>query len=259
MLGDDFRRRQALADLERVCDGDPLTGDASAALDRAAAPDRVWAATAQLLWSALTFGEVDPVLSDVWDQRRSTLLLASPQVRAALMHGYRLLGDHRLAGGIDTLAAEALITLPRQDVEAALIRIGRQMTADDMNHVARADYGCDAARHRAALQILLEDPHLAYPDGEVWYPAEVVEVVSHVPGQPGHVPCLAIVLLNAVRTDDDRGEADYRLANQCDAIVALDPKVKDPFFAAFRYLYERNVHWTSQVPAPFTLPWVSLD
>jgi hypothetical protein len=259
MLTNDFRSRQALADLERACGGDPLAGDSTAAFDSEAAPDRVWAAAAQLLWTALTFGEVDPFLADIWDQRRSTLLAAPPQVRAALMQGFRLLRDHRLAEGIEPPTPCELVTLPWQEVETGLIRIGRQMTPAEMDHVARADYGCDVARHRAALQALLDDPQLAYPEGEVWYPAEVVELVSHVPGQPGHVPCLAIVLLNAVRTEDDRGEADYRMANQYAAIAELAPKVKDPFFAAFRHLYESNVHWTSQVPASFTLPWVTLD
>lgn len=256
MPADDFRTRQALADLERAAGGDPLSVDTGAAFDGAAPPEDIWAATACLVWQALVGGSVDPFLADVWDQRRDALRVAPPVRRAALMQGFRLLRQNLGAESMDPPSPADLVTHPLDEVAAALMRIGRRMTAEERDHVARADYGCDEARHRAALDVLLADPELAYPEGDLWYPAEVVELVSHVPGQPGHVPCLAIVLLNALRAGDDRGDAEYRLAQQHDVIAALEPEDRDPFLAAFRHLYESSPHWTSQVPASFTLPWI---
>lgn len=132
------------------------------------------------------------------------------------------------------------------------------MTAAEIQHVARADYGRDEARHRTALQVLLDDPALAYPEGEVCYPAEVVELASHVPGKPGHVPCLAIVLLDALRSADLQRNAAFRLEQQHDSIATLPPGRRDPLLAGFRHLYESVPHWSPSIPAPYTLPWVSV-
>ena len=129
------------------------------------------------------------------------------------------------------------------------------MTADERDHVARADYGSDVARHRTALEVLLADPAVAYPPGEYWYPAEVVELVAHVPGSPGYIPCMAIVLLDALRTGDRSGNAVFHLENQWAELEALPRRPRDAFFAAFRHLYESDPAWSPAVPAPFTLPW----
>jgi hypothetical protein len=258
MSAHDFRTRQALADLERAAGGDPLSDDTGVAFDGAASPEHLWAATACLLWQALVGVSVDPSLADIWGQRRDALRTAPSAIRSALMQGFRLYRQTRGAKSLEPPYPADLVTYTPQEVAAALIPIGQRMTAEERGHVARADYGCEEARQRAALETLLADPQLAYPEGDIWYPAEVVELVSHVPGQPGHVPCLAIVLLDALRTGDERGNADYRLANQYDAISAFDPKVRDPFFAAFRHLYESSPHWSSSVPEPFTMPWVEL-
>lgn len=256
MYGDHFRIRQVLADLERADGSDPLSDVNRPAFDEGAPSGELWSATACLLWQALVAESADPFLADLWKQQREALLAAPPAVRAALMQGFRLYRQIRGAENVDPPSSADLVTHPLDEVAAALMPIGRRMTAAERDHVARADYGCDVARHRAALDVLLADPELAYPEGDLWYPAEVVELVSHVPGQPGHVPCLAIVLLNALRTGDDRGDAEYRLAQQHDVIAAFEPGVRDPFLAAFRHLYESSPHWTSQVPQSFSLPWI---
>ena len=161
-------------------------------------------------------------------------------------------------------APQDCITQPRADLERALIALARQMTPAEIDHIARADYGCDVARHHAALLTLLADPHVACPPGEAWYPAEVVELVSHVLGTPGHMPCLAIVLLDALRTGDLHGNAEFRLANQFAELLALPQPARSVLLAAFRHIYETERNWNPSVPAAeipidqTTLPWVTL-
>jgi hypothetical protein len=130
------------------------------------------------------------------------------------------------------------VTVARPGLEAALMSIAREMTEDEIDYVSRNDCGMDVARHRAAPVALLADPQVACPPGEYWYPAEVVELIAHVPKATGYIPCMAIVLLDAVRDGDRRGNADYRLGSQWAALEALPQRVKDAFFAAFRFLYE---------------------
>lgn len=129
------------------------------------------------------------------------------------------------------------------------------MTGAEMAHVARADFGSDAQRHRQALTALLADATMTRPPGATRFPAAVVELVSQVPGQPRHVPCLAIVLLDAMRDADARGTAAARLETPFAEIARLRPAARDALFAGFRHLYETKRDWSPALPAPFTLPW----
>ncbi|WP_137110009.1 hypothetical protein [Rhodobacter sp. SY28-1] len=256
MFADDFSSRQALADLERAAGGDPLADDTSAAFDRAALPDRVWAATASLLWQAMAGGRRDPFLEDIWDQWQAELLAAPAPIRAALMNGFQRLRDLGLLEERCKPLPDHRVTHPRSSVDAALKTIARAMTLPEMDHIARADYGMDVARHRDALVALLADPDVAYPPGEFWYPAEVVELVAHVPKSTGYIPCMAIVLLDALRTGDMQDNATFRLQGQWAELFALPQRARDSFLAAYRHLYETDILGSPNLPKTFTLPWV---
>lgn len=258
-MGDfDFRLRQSLSDLHRVPGVAAVQEPSTVLFGSDAKSDKRWAALARAIADSLETEAVDPFLADMWEANVHLVRKAPAAIRAALMNGICAMRTWNLGEGIDPPSCEELVTFSMQPVASALIRIGRQMTVEEMGHVARADRGCDVARHRAALEVLLEEPGLAYPDGEFWYPAEVVELVSHVPGMPGYVPCLAIVLLAALRNGDAQTDGQHRLAQQSDAIAALAPEVREPFFAAFRHLYESIPEWSPAVKPSFTLPWVSL-
>jgi hypothetical protein len=259
----DFRARQVLADLGRVAALHSVPEPWGTALAADTPLDHRAAAAATLLQLILATRTPDPVLEDLWSHRQE--FLAQPaQVRAALMNGFDHLRQRGLAPDPCRPAPPDCLTHRRPDLEPALIALARQMTPAEQDHIARADYGCDEARHHAALLALLADPQLAYPPGEVWYPAEVVELISHVPDEPGHVPCLAIVLLDALRTGDDRGNADYRLGTQFGDILALPQPARAVLIAAFRHLYESDRTWKPSVPEAglpmdqTTLPWVDL-
>jgi hypothetical protein len=225
--------------------------------------DHQAAAAANLLQLVLATRTLDPVLEDLWSHWREFRAQPAP-VRAALMNGFDRVRHHGLAPDPCRPAPADCVTHRRSDLEPTLIALARQMTTAEQDHIARADYCQDATRHHAALVNLLADPELAYPPGEVWFPAEVVELISHVPGEPGHVPCLAIVLLDALRTGDDRGDADYRLGTQFGDILALPRPKRAVLIAAFRHIYETKQTWNPSVPKAglpmdqTTLPWVDL-
>jgi hypothetical protein len=254
MFGDDFRSRQALADLERAAGGDPLGGDSSAAFDSEDPPDRLWSAAACLVWQALAGRAKDPFLEDIWDQRHADLIAAPSPMRAALMQGFDWLRDLGLTRCKPR--PEDLVTVARPGLEAALMAIVQEMTEDEIDHVSRNDYGMDVARHRAALVALLADPKVAYPPGKYWYPAEVVELVAQVPQATGYIPCLAIVLLDALRTGDRHGNAAFRLQQHWKALPALPQRARTAVFAAYRHLYETDALSSDHVPDAVVLPWV---
>ena len=254
-----FRLRQVLADLERVPGSGSVQDPATTLFATGGRSNLMLAALSKAMLDVFETGAVDPFLAEIWEMHLPTVRKAPSSIRAALMNGIGHLRRSDLIELSDGPSASDLVTDPLERLARRLIRIGRRMTPEEADMVARADYGCDIARHRAALDVLLRDPRLAYPDGEVWFPAEVVELVSYVPGKPGHIPCLAIVLLDALRNEDRCGDASFRLERQARAVSALDPSLRDVFFAAFRHLYESDPDWSPAVPAPFTLPWVSLS
>jgi hypothetical protein len=208
------------------------------------------------LWQALSGRVYDPHLIDLWLQRQTDVRAAPPPVRAALINGFQRLCDLQLLPEDCEPQAADLVTLPRTSLEPALITLAGNMTVHEIDHVSRADYGYKADRHREALVTLLANPAIAYPPGEYWFPAEVVELVSHGPKSTGYIPCMAIVLLDAVRDGDRMDHASFRLEKQWAEIVALPQRARDAFFATFRHIYESNPVWSSRVPATFTLPWV---
>lgn len=238
----DFRIGQVLGDLLQVVGGKlgdgPVTADPGGA-----GSEQIWGDLAGALYTAVEAGFPAPQLEQAWRDKAKTVRAAPAQVRAALMNGFAHLCDLRLIAEECRPGPDDVLTRPQAGIESALMAIARKMTTAERDSVAQADHGSDAARHRAALDDLLQDDRLAYPPGESWFPAEVIELVSHVPGHPGHVPCMAIVLLDALRTGDARGDAEYRFSQQSRGIERLDPPIRDIFLAAFRHLYEGNRDW----------------
>lgn len=259
----DFRQRQVLADLHRFAAPFAMPDPWSIALAASStAPERA-AATAALLQLVLETDTPDPATDDLWQYRADFLAQPAP-IRAALMNGFDFLCQLGPGDGSCQPEPADCITHARAGLEQALIALARQVTPDEIDHIARADYGNDADRHHATLSTLLADPRIAYPPDDRWFPAEVVELVSHVPGKPGHVPCLAIVLLDALRTGDLHGNAEYRLYGQLKEVLALPEPARSVLVAAFRHLYETERNWNPFVAGgslpidQTTLPWTDL-
>jgi hypothetical protein len=260
----DFRERQVLADLQRVAAHLSLSDPWSALIAPDANAKLRSAATSVLLQLMIETDTADPAAEDIWLTFRQDFHAQPAPARAALMNGFDRLCRLGLAPETCQPALGDCVTHRRAELEQALIALARQMTPIEIDHIADADYGNDADRHRAALSALLADPRVSYPPGDFWYPAEVVELVSHVPGAPGHVPCLAIVLLDALRTGDLHGHAEFRLGNQFTELLTLPEPARAVLLAAFRHIYETERTWSPSVPLvglpidQTTQPWVTL-
>ena len=273
----DFRTHQALSDLRALClalkpeglfPNPALAAEFSECLKASSATgkltfspelnDVLWMAavspelqrdvfltgTAALLIHALQNIEFPQDLSWLWEDFNSIYRTAPPPVRAALMNGFERLRHHCLLPVDCKPAQEDLLTRSQSEVEDLLIPIARSMTPAEVESIAAADYyGEDIARHKTALEELLNSSSLAYPKGEVWYPAEVIELTSHVQGAAGWLPCTAIVLLDAVRDLDGVSNAEFRFEQQWRDYSRLPAQTRSALHAAFRYLYESDEFW----------------
>lgn len=205
-----------------------------------------------LLADLLQGGQPAPLLTEVWAEARARLRDWPDTLRAAAGNGLRrgvelgLLALNPPPGDADCL------TRPVAVIAAELVRIARSMNPNELLAVAQADRGQDVQQHLAALRHVIGERDGMFPEGENWYPAEVVELVSHVPGRPGHEGCTAILLLNAFATLDGMGWFDFRWVWQWPAYCGLRPSARDPILAGLRYLYEANRDFLSEyfVSAP---------
>lgn len=197
-------------------------------------------ATSILVRASLSNPEFARDLSWLWEDFSRDYRNAAPPVRAALMNGFERLRHSRLLPDDCKPSEKDLLTRELSDVEEILIPIARSMTPTEIESVAAADYGVDLEKHMSALTDLLNSPALAYPPGERWFPAEVVELTSHVQGQTGWIPCSAIMLLDAVRTLDDQSIAEFSFERQWRDYSRLPAPARSAFHAAFRYLYEKD-------------------
>lgn len=134
------------------------------------------------------------------------------------------------------------------------------MTPETIKFVALADYGSLADTHEAALLDLVATDFVNMPLTDRWCPMEVVELVSHCPGDIGYLPSLAIVMLDALRNKDEYGAIAFRWAQNHPYIRALPDHQSAPLLAAVRYLYEdgdlESLFFSSYaIPAEGLLPF----
>ncbi len=206
-------------------------------------PDAVLTAASVLIMASLSNMDSAQDLSRLWEEHKDIYRAAAPPVRAALMNGFEQLWEHHLLPDNCRPSRKDLLTRRLAEVEARLIPIARSITRAEIKAVAMADYGYKHTRHEEALLNLLDSPSLAYPTGEYWFPAEVVELTSHVQGETGWLPCTAIMLLDAVRTLDNRSNAEFRFGRQWRDYSRLPALDRAALHAGFRYLYESDVSW----------------
>ncbi|MCG3267820.1 hypothetical protein [Yoonia sp. I 8.24] len=219
-------------------------------------------ATAAILLHHIETRKHDTVLGEYWSENLSLYRASAAQIRAAIAHGFAYLNAY---GVIELPAApdtDDLRSVSRQSVESALTNIASQLLGPAIETISKADYGDCAAQHKRALEDLLsrnfEDVLLT----DRWYPMEVIELTSHVPTSLGGIPCTAIVLLDAIRTNDNYGSASFRLERHAEFFCGLAEPQYSAFWAAFRFLYENDPFWADSMPSrkfdPAALmPWVS--
>lgn len=133
---------------------------------------------------------------------------------------------------------ESRLTRTAEQILPKLCKIARAMDDTTRKSVAAADYGCSIDRHYEALNDVLSSQTCLFPKDEVWYPSEVVELVSHVRATPGFVPCTALLLANALQGRDYSGWFEFRWSNLAADYNNLPSSARGPILAGLRFLYE---------------------
>ena len=202
------------------------------------------AATAILLADLLQ-GGLGPDRLDWHVERFADDYRALPDIaRAAIFNGFwtaRTYGQMGILPPALPITTEDRITRPAEVILPRLKALAKGMPPHERESVSRADYGCGADDHLAALNLVIDEQDCVFAEtGQHWYPSEVVELVAHVADTPGFVGCTAILLVNALMRGDLMGWFDYRWESLGDAYNALPGGARIPILAGLRYLYESD-------------------
>ena len=198
-----------------------------------------------LLADVLQRRQVSGLLAEAWDEACKRLRDWPATLRAAVANGLRRAVELGLITLDIPLTDADCQTHQSTEIAEPLLRIARSLRRDELQAVARADYGCDVEQHFAALMEVIGKRDGIFPEGEVWYPAEVVELTANVPTAPGFEGCTAILLLNALAHGDRTGWFDFRWPLHGAAYCALRPSTRDPILAGIRHIYETDANFLS--------------
>jgi len=202
--------------------------------------DTVLAAAAALILQNMTAAVPDIMLNGLWDIVVPHLPEAPHPRRAVFAQGVAILYERSILIEKPEVRKRDMISLSKSDIEHGLLPVARKLR-DCIDVVAKADYGYGENEHERALRDLLDKDFAQIPLTERWVPMEVLELRSHVPKEFGHIPSLAIVLLDAARTDDHHGHVEFRWVNQHAELCQLPSSVRVPILNAFRYFYENDL------------------
>lgn len=165
---------------------------------------------------------------------------AHPTLRAAILRGTDTLEDHayRYEPATYILPEFTRLTHRAEEILPELCQLARSMDPKTRTNVAKADYGDGSGEHLAALNAVLATEDCMFPKDEVWFPSEVVELVAHVRSTPGFVQCTALLLANAIPTNDKMGWFPFRWERLGSEYNALPDSTRSVILAGIRCLYE---------------------
>lgn len=129
-------------------------------------------------------------------------------------------------------------TVDADDIIAPLCRIAREMTEEQLGSIAKADYGRDIEKHLTALRKLLKHEQCRFPEDDVWFPAEVVELVGYDPNAKGFIGCTAILIVNDVIRKGRVDLMSFRWMNEAKTYCKLPDDLYGPVLRGIRHIYE---------------------
>jgi hypothetical protein len=189
--------------------------------------------------------QVSGLLTEAWEEACKHLRDWPATLRAAVANGLRRAVEFNVIS-LDKLPTDAdCRTRQSGEIAEPLLRIARSMRRDELYAVAQADRGEDVESHFAALMDVIGKRDGIFPEGDVWYPGEVVNLTANVPSAPGFEGCTAILLLNAIAHGDNTGGLDCRWPLHGAAYCALRPSTRDPILAGIRHIYESDANFLS--------------
>ncbi|MBW4706941.1 hypothetical protein KX928_03975 [Roseobacter sp. YSTF-M11] len=212
----------------------------------AALPDKgldpFMTATALLLADRLQNGAGHDDLFWNWDAFQDHYRKGPSPVRAALMNGFRWAHTTRRVNLDQLPEARDLLTYDGDDLIRILKVIARSMPSETRDLVCTAGPAETRDVHRTALENCLKGSCILSEYGG-WFPGEVVELVSLDPEHAGHAGCTALVLLEALVTNDAKGRMAFRWEEQADRYLRMKSDVRTAILAGVRHLYEMSPEW----------------
>lgn len=199
-------------------------------------------ATIILLSDRLQFGAGEDDLYWNWDAFQDRFREAPSPVRAALMNGFRCAHSLKLVKLNDVPNGTDLRTYDENDLRRLLKMIARGMTEEMLDHVASLAQSETAKVHRKALDNCLRGSCVLSEFGS-WFPAEVVEQVSLNPVHEAYAACTALMVLDAIETQDAEGKMAHRYEAHADAYILLPTEIRVPLLAGLRHLHEMESDW----------------
>ncbi len=282
-----FRTLQAISDLQALAEGVldnslsvvPLSGSGREALrglvktercmfdsdaslklwpvlnklsEDAAQPEAVCAlANGILAANALQGGDRKEVAGSLWSASVHRLRQLPPRLRGPLARAAGRTADLHRFPDRAVPTGDDKVSVDLAGISERLVKIGQAVTEEEIQHIARADYGCDRDRHLSALRQVIFNQDCVFTDAQGWYPSEVVELVSHVPTEPAFAVATAILLNHCIHKGDLQGSTDFRWENNAAAYLALPPELRGPILAGFRAIYESDDNWSPYYSALF--------
>ena len=192
-----------------------------------------------LLADTLQTRQASGLLTEAWAAAGVRLRGWPDTLRAAVANGLRRAVELGLIMQEHPSQADC-VTRDSATIAEPLLRIARAMRPDELDSVARADRDQEADSHLAALKDVIRNRNGIFPDGDAWYPTEVVELVAHRAENPGFEGCTALLLLNALADGDMEKHFTFRWPRLGAEYCALRPSARDPVLAGIRYLYETD-------------------
>lgn len=164
------------------------------------------------------------------------------RLRTAILRGLDALEDFafRYEPTEYFLPRECRLSRQMNQILPKLCHLARGMDQPTRKSIAAGDYGDKIEKHLEALENVLSRDDCRFAEGEYWYPSEVVELVAHVRSTPGFVQCTALLLANALPTNDAMGWFEFRWERLAIEYNKLPDSVRPPILAGIRYLYEAD-------------------
>jgi hypothetical protein len=138
------------------------------------------------------------------------------------------------------LPKECRLTRHMDQILPKLCHLARRTDQPTLKSIAASNYGDKIEKHLEALNNVLSREDCRFSEDEYWYPSEVVELVAHVRRTQGFVQCTALLLANALPTNDAMGWFEFRWERLAIEYNKLPHSVRPPILAGIRYLYESD-------------------
>ncbi|WP_422030842.1 hypothetical protein [Roseovarius sp.] len=195
------------------------------------------------LAASLAAGRDEVGLADLWPTVSGEVALQPRPVRAALFNGMR----EAVAGlgpAHPSISEAECLSRSRAEVCAALCALARAAGPEERRAVAMADYGNGWEQHLSRLNDVIDARAcvIAEQDGG-WFPLETVQLKSHCPGEPGHVPALAVLLVTSIHNGDQFGDIAFRWGCQAAEWRALPEVERRALMDGVRHVYESLPDW----------------